>query len=347
MKSCVIALVFCLSGFILKGQNFAAPDTLIKERFETDPTEFMLPNPTGNDLDWVNYDVDQETALCVNGSFTPLGWYWEGDLSVADPNQTDNNAYTSCSFLDLPPDESHNRNWLIISPIFIPDTSYWLSWRSLAFQGPMFVDGYKVLVSKASNKPDTGDFLDTIFTAAQMVSALDLGSLNTDDYVYSEGYIHADGYTDTNYYFTGYTQTGLPFYRGRLEPHVASLKNYAEQMIYIAFLHDSDDDNLIQLDDIIVSGAETMAAQSLENVLFFNVLPNPVRSAAYFSWKLKFPQKGRLVVTDNAGQLVAQQTFNSRAEGQIFFETHYWTPGIYYCTLETASGRATTKLVKI
>ncbi|HRI59419.1 MAG TPA: T9SS type A sorting domain-containing protein [Saprospiraceae bacterium] len=347
MKTCVIALFLCLVGFILTGQSVVFPDTLVNERFETDPTPFMVPAPSGDDEDWVNWDVDLKTPLCVENGATPNGWYWEGDLSYANPGETDNNAFTSCSFLDLPSDESHNRNWLILSPVFIPDSTYWLCWRSLAFQGPMFVDGYKVLVSNGSNDPVSGDYTDTVFIAAQMLSAINLGSLDVNAYIYSNGYIQANAYTDTNYYFTGYTPNGLPFYRGRLEPHAVSLKNYANESIYIAFLHDSDDDNLIQVDDIVISNSHTSATQSIENVLFFNVLPNPVRDFAYFSWKMKKAQEGRLIVSDNAGKVVAQQTFGSRDEGQIFFQTQNWTPGIYYCTLVTANSRATTKLVKL
>lgn len=347
MKTRVIALFLCAAGTSLSAQNFIAPDTLINERFETDPTPFMLPTPSGDDEDWVNYDVDQGPGLCVKDGLTPKGWYWEGDLSYADPGLTDNDAFTSCSFLNLPPNQSHNRNWLILSPVSIPDSSFWLCWRSLAFQGPMFVDGYKVLVSKDSNIPLDGGFKDTLFAAAQMLDFIDLGSLSVDDYIYSEGYIQANSYTDTNYYFTGYTETGEPFYRGRLEPHGVPLKQYAGQTIYIAFLHDSDDDNLIQVDDIIVSNSHPTAVQTPDNVLFFDVLPNPVRNAAYLSWKMKTPEGGRVIVTDQAGKRMMQQTFTSREEGQMYLETPDWAPGVYYCTLETPTGRTTTKLLKL
>jgi len=347
MKTRVVALFFCASAFSLSAQFVQAPDTLVNERFETDPTPFMLPAPSGDDQDWVNWDVDQAASLCVDNGFTPNGWYWEGDLSYPSPGETDNDAFTSCSFLDLPSAQSHNRNWLILSPIFIPDSTYWLCWRSLAFQGPMFVDGYKVLVSEGSNDPFAGAYTDTVFVAAQMLEAIELGSLNVSDYIYSEGYIQANSYTDTNYFFTGFTPNGLPFYRGRLEPHAVSLKNYAGKSIYIAYLHDSDDDNLIQVDDIIISNTHTTGTQSPENIATFSVFPNPVRDAAYLSWKMKKPQEGRLLVTDQAGRLVTQQTFSSREEGRAFLQTWNWTPGIYHCMLETADSRATTMLVKL
>lgn len=352
MKTKLVALLCWLPFGTALAQSAATliPDTLVNERFENDPTPFMLPVPSGDDTDWVNYDIDGDVPLCVENGPTPHGWYWEGDLSYANPGATDNDAFTSCSFLDLPPDESHNRNWLILKPVFIPDSTYWLCWRSLAFQGPMFVDGYKVLVSKGSNIPSTGSFQDTLFVAAQMLSAIDLGSLDVDDYIYSPGYIQANAYTDTNYYFTGFTPNGLPFYRGKLEPHTASLAPFAGQTIYIAFLHDSDDDNLIQVDDIIVSNMHTSssAAPALpDHLLYFEAMPNPVRNATYLSWKTKTAQEGRMVVTAQTGKLMLQQSFTNREEGQIFLQTQDWAPGVYYCTLETAAGRATTKLLKL
>ena len=214
----------------------------------------------------------------------------------------------------------------------------------------MFVDGYKVLVSKGSNDPSTGSFQDTLFVAAQMLSAIDLGSLSTNDYIYSPGYIQANSYTDTNYYFTGFTPNGLPFYRGKLEPHVASLAAFAGQTIYIAFLHDSDDDNLIQVDDIILSNMHTSSSHAPtlpKHLLRFEAMPNPVRNATYLSWRTKTAQEGRVVVTSQTGQWMMQQSFTSREEGQVFLPMHDWVPGVYYCTLETPAGRATTKLLKL
>jgi hypothetical protein len=54
-----------------------------------------------------------------------------------------------------------------------------------------------------------------------------------------------------------------------------------------------------------------------------------------------------MVVTAQTGKLMLQQSFTNREEGQIFLQTQDWAPGVYYCTLETAAGRATTKLLKL
>lgn len=346
MKAFFTLFSFLVAAATLQAQYSAAPDTLVKERFETDPTPFMLPFPSGDDQDWVNYDGDMMEGNCVVDDITPPAWYWESDLGAENAEEATNSAFTSCSWLDTT--GIRTDNWLIVKPIFIPDDSYWLCWRSLTFEGPRFVDGYKVLVSKTSNEPAANVFTDTLFKAAETINAPTFFTLDVSKFKYSEGYIHANGYTDTNYYFIAYDDAGFPYYRGKMEPHSVSLHQYANETIYIAFLHDSYDDHLLQLDDIIVTNSPPPSSTHLiGNMLYFNVLPNPVQDKAYFSWKMKTPQEGRLLVADSAGRIVSQQAFGSRAEGQVFVETQRWASGIYYCTLETAAGRATTKLVKM
>lgn len=348
MRTIATLLICCLYTAFATAQTEFESDTLVQEFFAEDPTPFMLPAPTGDDDMWVNYDFDQAPALCVAEGPTPQGWYWESDLGFANPDDTDNFAFTSCSFLDLLPSQSHNRNWLIISPVFIPDSSYWLCWRSLAFQGPMYLDGYKVLASTASNDPLSGDFSDTLFRAAQMVSPVNgIGSLNLSAYNYSQGYIHANGYTDTSYYFLDSSNPLAPFYRGRLEPHMVSLKSYAGQWVYIAFLHDSDDDNLIQVDDILIANNMTSGTTTPSDIRSFRILGNPSRQNAYFSWSLETAQETRLSITNQSGQLVLDKTFARQQEQNWHTEIMHWEPGIYYCTLQTPLGRATGRLVKI
>jgi len=344
MKTLFTVLLLCAAPFALFAQTFAAPDTLVNEVFETDPTPFMLDFPSGEDEDWVNYDADQAVGFCVEPpDDTPGAWFWDGDLGIEDSDTIVNNVFTSCSWLE---NAVRAQNWLILPPTYIPDSSYWLSWRSLTFEGPAFVDGYKVMVSTGSNDPAAMQFA-PIFKAAETVAILNGPSLDLDDYTFSEGYIHANGFTDTDYFFIDTDDFGNLFYRGKLEPHAVSLKDYAEQTIYVAFLHDSRDDNLLQIDDILVANSISSSVFVPQNILSFGVSPNPVRDAAYFSWKMKTPQGGHLSVADNLGKVVLQKTFSSREEGRAFFEVQHLAPGVYHCTLETSAGRATTKLVKM
>lgn len=329
----------------MEAQGFGSePDTLLFQPFQgpTDPGDIMIPEPTGMDEHWVNYDQDKKLGQCVLNGITPLGWYWESDLGAPDPSTADNYAFTSCSYLNsLNP---QNRNYLITPPVFIPDSSFWLSWRSLSYYGPDFMDGYHVLVSTGTNLPN--QFKDTIFSAAQTIQSFQTGSLDLSDYIFSPGYIHANGYTDTDYFFVDNEPTG-DFYHGKLEPHCESLSKYAGKQIFIAFLHDSYDDFQLQVDDILVSNPMKSATTTPGSIDFFEIMPNPARTSAYVHWASSFREEGLLQVLDLNGKLVYEKRFNARADGQVFLETADWAPGVYYCRLATAHGESVRKLLKV
>lgn len=345
MKAIYTFFAFLLFASALIGQTLDPPASiLLTLNFEgtSDPADTMLNEPTGDDLHWVNYDQDHKTGLCVQSpGITPKAWYWESDLGAPNPSNANNNAFTSCSFLSN--ENYQNRNWLITAPVYVPDDTYWLCWRSLSYYGPDFMDGYHVLVSTSSNL--TGAFSDTIFSAAQTVDRLQVGSLDLNDYIFSNGYIHANGYTDTSYFYIDSEPLG-DFYHGKLEPHCVSLAEYAGESIYIAFLHDSKDDYQLQVDDILVSN-QNVATKSPDTFDYFNLLPNPMRDFGFVSWKTNTPQAGHMRLFDQSGRIVLDKPFNARLEGQMHLEGLDLAPGIYFCRLETASGQATKLWVKL
>lgn len=340
---CTLFTAMLLAAPLFGQTNGSAPDTLLLHTFEglQDPADTMLTEPSGNDLHWVNYDEDNKTGLCVSNGITPKGWYWESDLGFIDPNMANNDAFTSCSYLQS--GTPQNKNWLITSPVTIPDETYWLCWRSLSYYGPDYMDGYKVLVSTSLNLPES--FSDTLFVAAQTVQSFQIGSLDLNDYIFSNGYIHANGYTDPDYFFVDSEPNGN-FYHGKLEPHSVNLGDYAGQTIYIAFQHDSYDDFQLQVDDILVTNTK-VSTTDLSNFLYFNILPNPVHDFAFVNWRTQTPEAGRLSVVDQSGKIVFEKDFNARVEGQIHLDAQGFAAGIYYCKLETATGLATKMLVKI
>jgi Secretion system C-terminal sorting domain/Cleaved Adhesin Domain len=321
-------------------------DTLLRENFEQDPTDNMLPFPTGNDQAWVNFDADGLESLCVDGSDTPGAWYYESDLG--ESSGTPNWAFTSCSFSEfsIGPSGQNSANWLILPPILVPDTNTVLQWRSLALQGPMYVDGYHVLVSTTDNDALNGSFSDTIFSAAETLFSPNdnYSTLLLSNYVFSPGYIHANAYTNPNYFFS-IDQGGGPFYHGRMEPHEVSLAAFAGQNIFIAFLHDSDNDFLLQIDDILVVDREVSGVQTPADLRAFSVQPNPTDGLAQVRWAFDKPQECRVTVRDLTGR-VAEQVEVAGADSTLDVDLSRYPTGVYVVTLQTASGVATRRLVR-
>lgn len=343
MKTFISFVFFAAVALRAAGQGFMAPDTVFREYFQSDLSIEMLLAPTGFDQSWINFNQDGNTSSCAEGwQETPGGWYWESDLSTNEP--TSNDVFSSCSF--LLGTHLQNRNWLITPPIEVDDPSYYLSWRSLAVQGPLYTDGYKVLISSGSNDPALNQY-DTVFVAAQMLFSAEPGSLELSDYTFSPGYIHANGFSDTLYYFVDSTlnEDGelVPYYHGRFEPHGVSLADYAGQTIYIAFVHDSRDDFILQLDDVAITRTTVRTAQPDPNVLEFNVSPNPVDQHARIHWTLREPQPVRLEVLDALGRLCWQGQYD---HSPALLDWNAYAPGIYLLRLRSAGGESSRIFVK-
>jgi hypothetical protein len=345
MRTLFTSAILLLVGHVaLLAQNNGQPDTLLLEPVVGNPIEFMLSAPSGFDELWVNYDEDAAIGYCVSGGETPLGWFIERDFGFINPEETENDCFTSCSYLK---DGVANKNWLILPPVLIPDETYQLCWRSLVTEGPAYMDGYKVLVSTASNLPSSMDFQHNLFTAAETIKPIIPGNytIYPDDYIFSDGYIHANGFTDTNYYFLLAADGPL---RGRLEPHCVSLSEFSGETIYIAFLHDSQDDSQLQLDDIIVTNTTTSVSHlPSANFLEFNALPNPATDHTYVQWSLKQAEPGQLQLLDFSGKLIQQHQVGAYTSGSFYLPLAGLPGGVYQCVLQTASGYATRKVVKM
>ena len=350
MRLTILLFALLFSSVALSAQtpelnNF---DTLLIERFESDPTPGMLQIPSGFDQDWVNFDQDGFVGNCVNAAPTPNNWYWEGDFSEEPPSGI-NSCYTSCSYFDGDPTEDYQcMNWLILPPVLIPDSFCILEWKSLSFQGPAFLDGYQVLVSTSGNDVFDGVFTDTLFTAASMVSCpnlFDCGSIVVGDYSFTPGYIHADAFTNPDYYFY---DPEIQNYRGKLEPHTAGLSQYAGKIIYIAFLHDSNNDNILQLDDILVVDQKTSGTGRTPGITTkFSVVPNPAVDKTVVQFSLKDPAPTLLEVRNATGQLMHSAKLAAMDSLQRFeLNVLSWPAGVYSVQLLNENGVASLKLVK-
>lgn len=345
MKTWVPVLLLFPVSLSVSGQSFGTLDTLLSLTFSNPNDTVMLSAASGNDPDWVNWDGDkQETNCGLDPEIVPGAWYLEGDLGE-EANPAVNYAYTSCSWLSggMP-----NDNWLITPPVLIQDSSYSLSWRSLSFQGPQFMDGYKVLVSETINIPGNQAFKDTLFKAAQMLGNNNIYTLNLEDYNFSEGYIHGNSYQDLKYFFIDLNLGGdNGLFHGKLEPHSVHLGAYAGKTIYVAFVHDSYNDFILQIDDIVISNT-TSAVQDIPELTRFDIRPNPARESVLISWELsvKVPQL-RLQISNLFGQLVWETAVDNANHSTYRFDTQGLAAGIYYCTLVSPQGRSTRRLVKI
>jgi Secretion system C-terminal sorting domain/Cleaved Adhesin Domain len=312
-----------------------------------EPTNLDNSVPTGYDLTWVNYDEDGYQQICDTVTH---GWYGRYESTSAP---SENFCFTSCSYINgdntFFPCNLKNRNWLIMPPVTISGENAKLEWKSSSYYGPFGVDGYKVMVSTSSNLIES--FTDTIFKAAEMLKPLaTFGLLNTERYLYSDGYLHANEYTSNEYYFLDLDIDGLSFWHGILEPHSADLSAYTGQTIYIAFLHDSQCDFQLQVDDIVVIDNILSAIDEKTDIAQFAVHPNPVEEIAILDISFKKSTKYQVTITDIHGKIVQQCIENKDAQSlkkSLNLDLKNLPSGTYFCNLTTDKGHVSKKIVKM
>ena len=321
------AFLFCSAQ--LDAQN----DTLIWADFETDPAsyvQFSTPPPgvTG-DTSWYNFDLDGLPD--GSGSGRPLDWFWDYDFS-----DTLNSVLMSSSWTN---GSTPTENWLITKSIYISDTNAVLSWKSAPYQTPRYLDGYWVLISTSNN--DFSAFTDTIFKAAEYVSLNNSAAPNNfSSYTFTPGFVHgADG---TYTIDSGSDSSRLG---GLLRPFSVSLSAFAGKSVYIAFKHHSVDDNLLEIDDILVTGSNTVGIQEQDPSVNFTLFPNPASDKIFLNLNVLQNTSCELSVYDISGRIVASQNFgtltNSIQSREI--DLTGMSAGMYQAKITTPSGTTIKK----
>ncbi len=326
MKSFFTLIITCFLFSTLSAQ-----DTLLWQNFENDILN-MLVFPELDSIgtnNWINWDSDE----IPDANARPQNWDFYQDFYIASldsiPPTDTNFVFGSSSWLQN--FEPGNRNYLVTPPLVIGDDQAMLHFKSASFQAPRYMDGYSVLVSTVDYFPES--FTDTIFRHKQMIEPLPNGAsnnavnaLNIDSFFFApntyqdyegntqDGYIHDNSLTGT------YTSqdTADTFYRMLLEPHSFSLAKYEGETIYIAFLHDSDDDNLVSIDDILVTGNIVMTSnEAVEWDVRYALYPNPATHIVNLSYRFEEQyDQVSIHIYDVQGKLVRSWNGLSNAIGE-------------------------------
>lgn len=332
-------IVFLL--FLSVSVKSQALDTLLIENFQFDPFASIPIVPAGNDSGWVNYD--QDNLPCILDTDASKRWLWgEFFTEPTDPITGEVN-YCAISYSYLLNSALGNRNWLMLPPITVTDNSYSLSWRSSPSQLPRYMDGYQVMASTTGNH--VADFVDSLFVAASMASISGNGqSTNFSNFIFTPGYIHANSCQIAAYYIAG---SSINY--GKLEPHTISLSAYAGKTVYLAFLHNSDDDDRLALDDIVVTKAlSSSITEALSGDLKAQLSPNPASTLLNLSFVLPHAMEVSYSIINQMGQTLQVQNLGNKQEGQnsIQLSLEGLNTGCYFLKLKSESGIQVKPFVK-
>ena len=335
-------LVLCYSTFAFS----QGMDTLIYENFQVDPSDQMAFFPDDNTSDvWINWDEDGLPAAESADS----DWFQDTDWGQVDsiPPTDTNFIFRARSWLES--FDTSSSNWLITPAIDIIDDQATLHWSSAPFQGPRYMDGYSVRILVGSNSYFDADQNDVVFKAAEMTGWIgDNTSLNLDTFTFSSGYIHAEGFSNPLYFVPPDSTDDA--YTPRLEPHSVSLADYAGQTIYVAFHHDSSDDNWIMVDDILLLGTKMVSStnQLDEADVRFVTYPNPVNNYLNVMYRLREAGQLSLELFDVQGKLVSALPVQTEGIGEYTkrLDLRNLVPGNYTLMLSIDGKTISKKIVK-
>ena len=331
-------------GLFISFSAATAQDTLLYEDFNDSiglPPIFAFgnvqyPNAILGDTIWTNYDQDQLPD--GSGGGRPDEWFWTFPYVTADSA-----AHSSCFAGNSWTNDFANpiANWLITPSIQIVDALGNLSWFSASRQTPYYLDGYAVLVSTSNN--DLPNFTDTLFVASEYDDEsgayINHGS-NFANYVFTPagGFVHGMDLT----YITDEAGTGdSSRWAGVLRPFTVSLAAYSGMDIYIAFKHNSHDDNILYLDDILVTGTMPNAIEELPDFAV-SVYPNPCTDFVNVNIDINKYHNANVQLMNNSGQMIYTSplvTQNHKINLQNM------ASGVYYVKILCDEGNIVKKLI--
>jgi hypothetical protein len=286
MKKIILLLFILSTTFYAKAQN----DTLLYDNFDVDNSSNWNLFNNGNDTVWVSFDLDAN----VDANSRPGNWFWS-------PNAFGGNDSTGCvfssSWFNTP---AACANYFITPPIQIIDGAAVLNWKSAPRQTPRYLDGYQVLVSTTDNYEIS--FTDTLFSAAEYTSGGSANGFNFSLYGFTPGFQHGADSTYVEFDADSSAFVGL------LRPFSVSLAQYSGQTIYIAFLHDAFDDNLIAIDDILVTGNLSVGINETELLTSATLYPNPATDRAHLRFNTSKAGNTNFSIYDVQGRIVKSQS---------------------------------------
>ena len=278
---------------------------------------------------FINYDEDNI------GDYNGLpGDWFIGNLANNGEDSLEYCALSSSWLVNFNPG---NRNHLCLPGIYIGDPNATLSWRSSPALGNLYMDGYSVLVSEDPDfyyyVPNSG--CDTLIHYAQ--------NINDNENQFSYGVRHGsfDSLSPMNL-------IGVLQYPGKLVSNSISLAAYSGKTIYVSFLHNSDDDNFIAIDDILVMGNSSIGVNIDEELIDdFSIYPNPSSDFVNVEFNFNNNQTTIIELYNSLGLLLeSYKTGCLQNDNSLKINTKDLETGAYFIKAQNNQRIVTKKFIK-
>jgi hypothetical protein len=342
MKKIYVAAALLAMG------TYSNAQILLSEDFQGDLSNIQISYPSAATTDASWYTFDEDGFADGSGGSRPGEWFALLPFATVDsltPGGDTNVALGANSWFTSP---QVSKNWLITPSIAIPAgaTGTVLKFKSASRQTPLYLDGYKVLISNSDN--DLLSFSSTpLYTAAEFTGPGNMGG-DFAAYTFAPSGAWVQGWDGSTIQTAEVEFDGdSARFIGVLTEKTISLGAYAGQTVFIAFLHESDDDNLISVDDIMVDA--TTGIGGYNTVTSVNAYPNPTVDQVVIAINATDASAATVItVTDIFGRIVHTETAGMMNVGANKFtvDASSYENGTYNVEIRSEKGVAKTSFVK-
>ncbi len=210
-----------------------------------------------------------------------------------------------------------NRNWLISPAINVTSDDFEYAWGGCPGQGTIYMDGYKIMLSTTGT--ELTDFTVELANYAQ--------NINDTPGMFSDGIVHDA--------FDGDPDDGGNPAAGILTHHTVDLSAYNGQTVYVAILHDSDDDFRLYIDYIKVGpAADIVSVDELTGRTFdVNVFPNPASDQVTISFDSNVDSDATIQIVNSVGQVIDEKAVNTSISNTTSVDVSEYASGVYSARL--------------
>ncbi len=315
----------------------ASVDTILHEDFSGDT---VIPDQNNGGY-MINLDEDGLPAA----NSRPQDWYYSEDSkndSLGCVDSVNGMAWSNSWLQGFAPG---NRNSLTF-PVIVSKTGTMLSFGIASYQFPLYADGITIMISPDGTSSNANN--DTLIQYGQYLSGDGSWFNPTTPYTFSATdvlltYFGADGCQ------AGVLDPSIDSARGKALFHypMFDLSAYVGQTVYVFFYHDSDDDNLIMLDDILITEPQGVGLEdNLPNV-HLAAFPNPASQNLTVEYGGVEGQQVSFKILDQAGKSVFSSPARKADFGsnKVQVDVSSFSAGMYIIKIETEHGVKTTKVI--
>lgn len=317
-------------------QKSSLSQYIFEEEFNSTIPNMVYSTPPGIlfDTNWYSYDGD--TLLDGSGAARPPAWYRTLAFAPIDGiSGTDTNYVMASNSNFIIPGKA--KNWLITPAIYIESGQGYLRWASAPLSTPYKLDRFRVMASTTTN--DTSSFTTTLFKTAEYAGPSNMGgNFNLYNFNPSTLWIHGwDGFSiqNTQVEFTGDSSKWV----GVLTEKAYACLPYSNQFIYLAFVHDSFDDNLISIDNISIWGACVEVSENKID-LDFKIAPNPFTNFLSINSAIAID---KIKIFDISGRI---QLLQNASSNNVSLDLTFLSPAPYFIEIISSEIRKTYKIIK-